>query len=130
MSGCCPTGNTAPGSDGHRVGWPRLSDSALALFAAEYSLPLIPPELAAPLAATAEHLLPVLLLVGLDTRFSALGLLDMTAVIRIYFYPDAYPTHGTWATVVLFLIARGPGAISLDHWIARRCWIRTDGPLQ
>lgn len=109
-----------------QLGWPHLSDSALALFAEEYRLPLIPPELAAPLAATAEHLLPILLLVGLATRFSALGLLGMTAVIQIFVYPDAYPTHGTWAAILLFLIARGPGMISLDHWMARRCQTRSD----
>lgn len=112
------------------IGWPHLSDSAVALFAEEYRLPLIPPELAAPLAATAEHILPILLLVGLATRFSALGLLGMTAVIEIFVYPDAYPTHGTWAAVLLFLIARGPGAISLDHRLARRCQTRPDGDAQ
>jgi putative oxidoreductase len=113
-----------------QFGWPHLSDSALALFAEEYRLPLIPPEFAAPLAATAEHLLPVLLLVGLATRFSALGLLGMTAVIEIFVYPDAYPTHGTWATVLLLLMARGPGVISLDYWIARRCQVRVAGKPQ
>ena len=51
------------------LGWPRLSDSALALFQDEYKLPLIPPELAAPMAATAEHVFPLLILVGLGTRF-------------------------------------------------------------
>lgn len=104
-----------------QIGWPRLSDSALALFREEYRLPLIPPELAAPLAAFAEHLFPILLLVGLATRFSALALLGMTAVIQIFVYPAAYPTHGTWAAVLLYLVARGPGALSLDHAIARHC---------
>jgi putative oxidoreductase len=102
------------------VGWPHLSDSAVALFKEEYRLPLISPELAAPMAAFAEHFFPILLLVGFATRFSALALLIMTLVIQILVYPDAYPTHGTWAAVLLFLIARGPGKISLDHWIARR----------
>lgn len=103
-----------------KLGWPRLADSAVALFREEYRLPLIPPELAAPMAAFAEHLFPLLLLVGLATRFSALALLLMTLAIQIFVYPDAYPTHGTWAAVFLYLIARGPGKISLDHWIARR----------
>lgn len=102
-------------------GWPRLSEGALELFRTEYRLPLLPPELAAPLAASAEHLFPLLLLFGLATRFSALGLLGMTAVIEIFVYPDAYPTHGTWAAVLLYLIAKGPGVLSLDHLIARRC---------
>ncbi len=101
-------------------GWPQLSDSALDLFRTEYALPLLPPELAALMAATAEHVFPVLLLLGLATRFSALGLLGMTAVIEIFVYPDAYPNHGTWATILLSLVARGPGVFSLDHWIARR----------
>jgi len=101
-------------------GWPRLADSAIDLFREEYKVPLIPPELAAPLAAAAEHMLALLLLVGLATRLSALGLLVMTAVIQIFVYPGAYPTHGVWAAVLLYLVARGPGALSMDHWIARR----------
>lgn len=100
-------------------GWPHLSDAAVALFASEYRLPLLPPELAAPLAAFAEHLFPLLILLGLATRFSSLALLVMTLTIQIFVYPDAYPTHVVWATVLLLLIARGPGVISLDHWLAR-----------
>lgn len=102
------------------LGWPRLSDSAIDLFKTEYRLPLIPPELAAPMAAFAEHFFPVLILFGLATRFSALALLGMTLVIEIFVYPDAYPTHGTWAAILLYLIAKGPGKVSIDHWIARR----------
>lgn len=103
-----------------QLGWPRLSGSAIDLFRDEYRLPLVPPELAAPLAAFAEHLFPVLILLGLATRFSAFALLVMTLTIQIFVYPDAYPTHGTWAAVLLYLLAKGPGKISLDHWIARR----------
>jgi putative oxidoreductase len=103
-----------------KLGWPRLSDSAIDLFKDEYKLPLIPPELAAPLAATAEHVLRLLILMGLATRLSALGLLGMTLVIQVFVYPGAYATHGTWAAVLLFLMAHGPGKVSLDHWIARR----------
>lgn len=102
------------------LGVPRLSDSALYLFQEEYRLPLIPPELAAPMAAFAEHLFPILLLLGLMTRLSALALLVMTLTIQLFVYPDAYPTHGVWAAVLLYLIANGPGRVSLDHWIARR----------
>lgn len=101
------------------LGWPHLSESAVFLFQEEYRLPLIPPELAASLAATAEHVFPVFLLLGLGTRFPALALLGMTAVIQVFVYPDAYPTHGVWATVLLYLVARGPGLISLDHWLGR-----------
>ena len=60
-----------------------------------------------------------LILIGLATRFSALALLIMTGVIQFLVYPDAYATHGVWATVLLYLIARGPGAVSLDALIAR-----------
>jgi len=102
------------------LGMPRLSSSAVALFRDEYRLPIIPPEIAAPLAAVSEHLFAALLLVGLASRFSALALLGMTATIQLLVYPDAYPTHGVWAAVLLFIVARGPGVVSLDHWIARR----------
>jgi putative oxidoreductase len=101
-------------------GWPHLSDSVVPLFAEEYRLPLLPPELAAMLAASAEHLFPVLLVLGLATRLSALALLGMTLTIQFLVYPDAYATHGTWAAVLLFLVARGPGPLALDHWVARR----------
>ncbi len=103
-----------------QLGWPHLSDSVVALFRDEYKLPFISPEIAAPMAAAAEHLFPLLLVIGLGTRFSALALLGMTLVIEIFVYPDAYPTHGTWAAVLLYLIARGPGALAIDHWLARR----------
>jgi putative oxidoreductase len=101
------------------AGW-HLKPSAIALFQNEYQLPIIDPTVAASLSAIGEHLLPVLLVFGLATRFAALGLLLMTAVIEIFVYPDAWPTHGVWATCFFLLITRGPGAISLDHLIARR----------
>jgi putative oxidoreductase len=103
------------------LGWPKLADSAVYLFQEEYRVPFVSPEIAAVAAAWAEHLFPVLILAGLATRFSALALLGMTAVIQVFVYPDAYPTHGVWAAVLLYLIARGPGRVSLDHWIARQC---------
>ena len=62
----------------------------------------------------------VLLLLGLATRYSALALLVMTLVIEVFVYPEAYPTHGVWAAVLLYLIARGPGVISVDHLLAAR----------
>ena len=102
------------------LGWPRLSDSALALFQDEYKLPIIPPELAAPIAAFAEHVFPLLLLFGLATRFSALALLGMTLVIQVLVYPGAYATHGTWAALLLYLMACGPGVFSIDHLLATR----------
>jgi putative oxidoreductase len=102
------------------LGWPRLSENAVVLFRDEYKLPLLSPELAAALAALGEHVLPLFLLLGLATRWSALGLLVMTLVIQLWVYPDAYPTHGTWAAVLLYLMAHGPGRWSIDAWIARR----------
>lgn len=101
-------------------GIPRLSDSAIDLFRDEYRLPLVSPEFVAPLAAFAEHFFPMLILIGLATRFSAIALLMMTLVIQLLVYPGAYPTHGVWATVLLFLIAKGPGVFSLDYLIDRR----------
>lgn len=96
-------------------GWPRLADSAVVLFREEYRLPLLSPELAATLAALGEHLLPVLVLLGLGTRYAALGLLGMTAVIQFLVYPGAWATHGVWAAVLLYLAILGPGRWSLDH---------------
>jgi putative oxidoreductase len=102
------------------LGWPRLSDTAVALFQDEYKLPFLPPEVAAPMAAMAEHVLPLLILIGLATRFSALGLLGMTLVIQLFVYPGAYALHGSWAALLLYLMARGPGKLSIDHWLAGR----------
>jgi putative oxidoreductase len=103
-----------------QLGWPHLAESTIPLFQEEYRLPLVPPELAAYAAATAEHVFPVLLLLGLATRFSALALLVMTLTIQVFVYPSAYPTHGVWATVLLYLLARGGGAYSLDALLSSR----------
>lgn len=97
----------------------RVTDTAVELFRSEYRLPLIDPVIAAHLAAFAEHFFPLLLVLGLATRFAALALLGMTLVIEIFVYPDAWPTHGTWAACLLILMTRGPGIISLDRLIAR-----------
>ncbi|MBI6630751.1 DoxX family protein [Pontibaca salina] len=92
-----------------------IKDSTWFLFEHEYALPIIPSDLAAVLGTTAEHVLPILLILGLLTRFAALGLLGMTAVIEIFVYPDAWVTHGLWAAAFLALIALGPGRLSLDR---------------
>ncbi|MFJ3117185.1 DoxX family protein [Pseudomonas protegens] len=102
-----------------QLGWPRLADSTIPLFKSEYHVPLLTPEVAAHLAAFAEHFFPMLILLGLATRFSALALLGMTLTIQLFVYPDAYPTHGTWAAIFLLLMARGPGVLSLDQLLAR-----------
>ncbi len=85
------------------------------LFETEYALPLLDPHMAAYAAASAEHVFPILLFLGLYTRGAALALLGMTAVIQVFVYPDAWPTHLSWAAVFLPLIAFGGGRISLDR---------------
>lgn len=97
-----------------------VNDTAHTLFREDYKVPLLSPEVAAHLATYAEHLLPVLLVVGLATRLSALGLLAMTAVIQIFVYPDAWPTHLTWAVPMLYLIGRGGGRLAVDSAIGLR----------
>ncbi len=94
-----------------------VNDSAYALFREEYKVPLLPPEFAAHMAAYAEHLFPILLVLGLFTRFSALSLLGMTAVIQIFVYPGAWATHLSWAALMLYLIAHGGGTLALDRML-------------
>lgn len=95
-------------------GWLSVTDGARTLFAEEYKVPLLPPDVAAHLAAYAEHLFPLLLVIGLCTRLSAFALLAMTAVIQVFVYPDAWPTHLSWAALALYLIGRGGGRFSAD----------------
>jgi putative oxidoreductase len=92
-----------------------IPETTVELFRSEYALPLLPPELAAYLAAGAEHLFPVLLVLGLFTRLSAAALLGMTLVIQTFVYPDAWPTHLSWAALMLPLMAMGGGRFSLDR---------------
>jgi putative oxidoreductase len=92
-----------------------IPQTTIDLFELEYALPLLPPELAAYMAAGAEHLFPVLLVLGLFTRLSAIALLGMTLVIQIFVYPDAWPTHLSWTGLLLPLIALGGGGWSLDR---------------
>jgi putative oxidoreductase len=92
-----------------------IPQTTVDLFELEYALPLLPPKLAAYLAAGAEHLFPVLLVLGLFTRLSAAALFGMTLVIQIFVYPDAWPTHLSWVGVMLPLIALGGGRFALDR---------------
>jgi len=98
-------------------------DTTLQLFADEYRLPLLPPDIAAYMAASIELSTPVLLVIGLLTRATALVLLGMTTVIEVFVYPQAWPTHIQWAAMLLVLLCRGPGALSLDSLI----WSRLRG---
>jgi len=97
-----------------------ISDSTYYLFEEEYQLPLISSDLAVPLATYAEHLLPVLLLLGLATRASALGLFIMSLVIQVFVYPAAFmSTHLGWFAMAIAVMGFGPGRLSLDHLIFR-----------
>lgn len=101
-------------------GFLHITDGTYSLFAEEYRLPLVPPDLAAHLATYSEHLFSVLLVLGLFTRLSALAFLLMTLVIEVFVYPDAWSTHLSWAAILLFLVARGGGRWSLDRAIGVR----------
>ncbi|MHA6288043.1 DoxX family protein [Maricaulis sp. CAU 1757] len=89
-------------------------------FAGDFALPLLAPEVAAWMAVLAEFAFPVLLLLGLFTRLSALALLAMTLVIQLFVYPEAWwATHALWAVIALYLIVQGPGWLSLDRLAGR-----------
>jgi putative oxidoreductase len=92
----------------------QVTDLAVALFQDEYKLPLLPPDLAAHLGAYTELSMPILIVAGLFTRLAALPLLGMTIIIEIFVYPGAWDIHATWAALLLLLITRGPGILSLD----------------
>ena len=95
-------------------------DATLQLFEDEYKVPLLPPDIAAHLGAAIELTTPVLLVLGFLTRPAALVLLGMTTIIEVFVYPQAWPTHIQWAAMLLVLLCRGAGNLSLDHWLGRR----------
>jgi putative oxidoreductase len=97
-----------------------LKQSTFFLFQYEYALPIIPYEIAAHMATYAEHFFPILIVLGFAARFGAAALLMMTLVIQIFVYPGAWATHLLWASILLYIVARGPGVISIDHLIKRR----------
>ncbi|MBO6766972.1 MAG: DoxX family protein [Erythrobacter sp.] len=98
-----------------------ISDQAYFLFEYEYSGVPIPPAIATPMATWAEHLFPILLVLGLFTRFSALSLLIMTLVIQFFVYPEAWwQTHILWVAMAAVLVSRGGGLFSLDALLASR----------
>lgn len=100
--------------------WITISDTTTALFSDEYAGVPLPPDVAAVAATTAEHLFPVLLVIGLATRLSAGALLVMTLVIQLFVYPDAWwPVHSLWVAMALVLITRGGGLYSVDRWLTR-----------
>lgn len=95
-------------------------ESTVALFADEYRVPVLAPHLAAAMAASVEVGGSVLLLIGLGTRLAALPLIGMIVTIQLFVYPQAWSEHLVWGSILLLLVTRGGGAISLDHVIARR----------
>jgi putative oxidoreductase len=95
---------------------------AIQLFRDEYRVPLLDPVLAAQITTAVELGVPPLLFVGLATRLATLPLLGMIAVIQIFVYPNAWNDHLLWASALVLVLTRGPGALALDHWIAR-AWI-------
>ena len=100
--------------------WLSVSDTAKFLFEEEYKGVPLPPEFAAYMATYAEHLFPILLVIGLFTRLSALALLGMTMVIQIFVYPEAWwSVHMIWLALALVLIVRGGGSLSLDRLLTR-----------
>lgn len=101
--------------------WFSISDSTYFLFQEEYKGVPLPSDLSAVMATVSEHLFPILLVLGLFTRFSALALLGMTMVIQMFVYPEAWwPVHSLWVAMTLALIVRGGGNISLDALLARQ----------
>jgi putative oxidoreductase len=92
-------------------------ETTIALFRDEYAVPLFSPEVAAVTAATFELGCSALLVVGLATRLATLPLLGMIAVIQLFVYPNAWAEHLTWGSILLALLTRGAGAVSIDRWI-------------
>jgi len=93
---------------------------AVQLFRYEYKVPVLDPVLATQLATVVELGVPLFLFAGLATRLATLPLLGMIAVIQIFVYPNAWSDHLLWGSILVFLLTRGPGAISLDYFIARK----------
>lgn len=101
-------------------GW-LITEQTIFLFEEEYQVPLIPPDIAAYAATTAEHVFPVLLILGLATRLSALSLLIMTLVIQLFVYPHIWPDHAIWAAGLILIIVKGAGPLSFDVFLSRWC---------
>jgi putative oxidoreductase len=97
------------------INWQRTIE----FFTEEYRVPILPPELAANMALAIEIACPILLVLGLLTRFAVVVLLGMTAVIQIFVYPEAWPTHLQWTAMMLVLLCRGAGRLSADHFLWR-----------
>jgi len=97
-----------------------IREETFYLFREEYKVPLLPPDLAAWLSTIGEHVFPVLLVIGLASRLSALSLFGMTLVIQLFVVPGGWPEHILWFSLLGLVIARGPGEVSLDHLLWER----------
>ena len=95
-------------------------NTTILLFENEYNVPVLPPQVAAVMAAAIEIAGPVMLVLGLGTRLAAAAMLGMTLVIQVFVYPQSYPNHLLWAGPLLYLLLRGPGKWSLDAIIRDR----------
>jgi len=100
------------------INWERT----IQFFTDEYRVPILPPEIAASMALAIEITCPILLVLGLFTRFAVIVLMAITAVIQIFVYPEAWPTHLQWFAMMLVLLCRGAGTLSADHLLWR--WLR------
>ena len=99
-------------------------DNAITLFREEYRLPLLPPELAAYMGTTVELSAPVLLVLGIFARVGAAALLVMTLTIQFLVYPENWPEHLMWASILAYVLRSGPGALSIDRIIAFNLFAR------
>jgi putative oxidoreductase len=99
--------------------WWSITDTTVLLFREEYRVPVLPPEVAAYLATTAEHVAPVLVILGLGSRLGAAALLGLTIVIQVFVYPDHWYEHLLWAVPLVYVLVHGPGRLSFDHLIRR-----------
>ena len=97
-----------------------IREETFFLFRDEYKVPLLPPDTAAYLATIGEHVFSVLLLVGLASRLSALGLFGMTMVIQLFVFPDGWPEHILWVALQLLIVTRGPGVLAVDYLVWNR----------
>jgi putative oxidoreductase len=105
-----------------RSGMTKLAswDATVALFDMEYMVPILPPAWGAYLATATEIGASLMLILGLGTRFAAAALLGLTLVIQVFVYPENWPDHLLWGSILAWLLTRGAGALSLDHVIGRR----------
>lgn len=99
-------------------------DTAIGLFRDEYRLPVLPPELAAYMGTAVELSAPVLLVLGIGARFGAAALLAMTLTIQFLVYPENWPEHLMWGSILAYVLSRGPGKLSIDRLIALRLFGR------